>query len=139
MNYIEKGQKNPELFKEFCPKTTELLENAIGKDLMVDTPFSYTFFSTMKPGTSIKAHYGACNLKLRCHFPLFIPKESFIRVGGDPRSWEEGKMIIFDDTYEHEAANMSKKEERVILLIDIWHPDLIEDERKAIIAMFKKM
>ena len=93
---------------------------------MTDTPFSYTFFSTMAPHTSINAHYGACNLKLRCHFPLFVPEEAFLRVASDPRPWEAGKMIIFDDTYEHEASNLSDNEERVILLIDIWHPDLKE-------------
>ncbi len=91
---------------------------------MSGTPFSYSFFSTMLPGTSIAPHYGATNLKLRLHFPLFIPNEAYLQVAGDARPWEEGKMIVFDDSYEHEAANLSKTEERVILLMDIWHPDL---------------
>jgi aspartate beta-hydroxylase len=105
---------------------------------MVGTPFSYTFFSTMHPGTQIAPHYGACNIKLRCHFPLFVPKEgkSYLRVGHETKTWKEGEMIMFDDTYEHEAGNLSKNEERVILLIDIWHPDLSSDEKQAIINMF---
>ena len=78
----------------------------------------------MSPKASIAPHYGACNLKLRCHFPLFVPEEAFIKVAGESRPWEEGKMLIFDDSYEHEAANLSPDKERVILLIDIWHPDL---------------
>ena len=41
---------------------------------MQDTPFSYTFFSTMPAGTQIAPHHGACNIKLRCHFPLFVPE-----------------------------------------------------------------
>ena len=45
-------------------------------------------------------------------------------------------MLVFDDTYEHEAGNMSKSQQRVILLIDIWHPDLHLDEREAIKDMF---
>ena len=49
-------------------------------------------------------------------------------VAGDPRPWEEGKMVIFDDSYEHEAANLSKDKERAIMLIDIWHPDLVLGE-----------
>ena len=48
-------------------------------------------------------------------------------------------MIVFDDSFEHEAANLSEKEERVILLIDIWHPDIFEEERNQICNMFKKM
>jgi aspartyl/asparaginyl beta-hydroxylase (cupin superfamily) len=103
---------------------------------MTDTPFSYTFFSTMKPKTSISPHYGSTNLKLRCHFPLFVPDEAFLRVAGDPRPWTEGKMIVFDDSYEHEAANLSEKEERIILLIDIWHPDLLNQEISEIKGMF---
>ena len=82
----------------------------------------------MQPKTSINPHYGATNLKLRCHFPLFVPDEAFLRVAGDPRPWTEGKMIIFDDSYEHEAANLSEQDERVILLIDIWHPELERNE-----------
>lgn len=48
-------------------------------------------------------------------------------------------MIIFDDSYEHEAANLSDTEERVILLIDIWHPDLHEEEISEITGMFKRL
>ena len=103
---------------------------------MTNTPFSYTFFSTMSPQASIAAHYGACNLKLRCHFPLFVPEEAFLSVAGDARPWEEGKMVIFDDSYEHEAANLSPDKERVILLIDIWHPDLVPAEINQIRNMF---
>jgi len=106
---------------------------------MAGTPFSYTFFSTMKPKTSIKAHYGATNLKLRCHFPLFVPEEAYLRVASDPRPWQEGKMIVFDDSYEHEAANLSETQERVILLIDVWHPDLHQAEINEIQGMFSKL
>ena len=86
----------------------------------------------MSPQAQIKPHFGACNLKLRCHFPLFVSEEGFLRVAGDPRPWEEGKMIVFDDSYEHEAANLSHSKERVILLMDIWHPDLVLGERHQI-------
>ena len=65
-----------------------------------------------------------------------MPEESYLRVAGDPRPWEEGKMVIFDDSYEHEAANLSKEMERVILLIDIWHPDLVPTEIAQIQNMF---
>ena len=140
MNFVERGQRvNQALFKEHCPVTTQLLEQSVGSSLMTGTPFSYTFFSTMSPGASIAPHYGACNLKLRCHFPLFVPEESFLRVAGDPRPWEEGKMIVFDDSFEHEAANLSKEEERVILLIDIWHPDLVPGEILQIKEMFEQV
>ena len=103
---------------------------------MTNTPFSYTFYSTMSPLASIAPHYGACNLKLRCHFPLFVPEESFLKVAGIAKPWEEGKMVVFDDSFEHEAANLSADKERVILLIDIWHPDLVPAEINQIRNMF---
>ncbi len=53
-------------------------------------------------------------------------------MAGDPRPWTEGEMLIFDDSYEHEAANLSVDKERVILLMDIWHPDLTEGEKEQI-------
>lgn len=45
--------------------------------------------------------------------------------------------MIFDDTYEHEAGNLSKEGDRVLLLIDIWHPELEIGERNAIQDMFQ--
>ena len=45
-------------------------------------------------------------------------------------------MIVFDDSYEHEAANLSNDKERVILLMDIWHPELVVGERDQIQCMF---
>ena len=59
-----------------------------------------------------------------------------MRVGEDETEWQAGKMLIFDDTYEHEAANKSKEEERVVLIVDIWHPDLSAEEKIAIQNMF---
>ena len=139
MSYIQKGERQAKMFKEHCPVTLHLLEQSVGRDnLMTGTPFSYTFFSTMSPGTWITPHYGACNIKLRCHFPLFVPPQgqTYLRVGEDETEWQAGKMLIFDDTYEHEAANKSKEEERVVLIVDIWHPDLSAEEKIAIQNMF---
>ena len=45
-------------------------------------------------------------------------------------------MVIFDDSYQHEACNMHQKEDRAILLFDIWHPDLHKLEIEAIQNMF---
>ena len=51
--------------------------------------------------------------------------------------WQEGVPIIFDDSYEHEACNLSEDKERVVLIFDIWHPDLQPNERQAIMDMFR--
>jgi hypothetical protein len=48
---------------------------------------------------------------------------------------EAGQMLIFDDSIEHEAKNESN-ETRIILLFDIWRPELTETERAGISAIF---
>ena len=45
------------------------------------------------------------------------------RFPADPRRWEEGRCLVFDDFYEHEAWNHTN-EDRLVLIVDLWHPDL---------------
>ena len=47
------------------------------------------------------------------------------------RHWEEGKVLVFDDSFEHEAWNDSEAP-RVVLIFDIWHPDLSKGEVKLL-------
>jgi aspartate beta-hydroxylase len=48
----------------------------------------------------------------------------------------EGKAWVFDDTMEHEAWNRSDQT-RVILLFEIWRPELTEEERRLVSSMFE--
>jgi len=57
-------------------------------------------------------------------------------VGNEERSWVEGEMLIFDDSIEHEAWNLSKNE-RVLLLFEVWRPEITEEERTLITTTFK--
>jgi aspartyl/asparaginyl beta-hydroxylase (cupin superfamily) len=69
------------------------------------------------------------NTRLICHLPLIVPENcGAIRVGNETRPWVEGELLIFDDSMVHEAWNDSD-EERVVLLFDIWRPELTEEER----------
>ena len=54
-----------------------------------------------------------------------------LSVGGEVHEWQEGQVVVFDDTYEHEAWNRSSRT-RVILIFDLWHPALTEAERLAV-------
>jgi beta-hydroxylase len=44
-----------------------------------------------------------------------------IRVGSETRHWQEGRVMIFDDTFEHEAWNRTDNQ-RVVLFVDIMRP-----------------
>lgn len=135
-SYILKGKKQPQ-FVEHCPETTRILDSIEG--LMYGTPLSYAFFSTLHGNSRIQPHTGPANLRLRCHFPLSVPTEDStrcgIRVGETSRPWRLGEAMLFDDTYEHEVWN-NCEQERVVLLLDVWHPDLTIGERESIQHMF---
>lgn len=92
-------------------------------------------FSMLRAGARIPPHTGMLNARLICHLPLIVPPGCGFRVGGETRQWEPGKLLIFDDSVEHEAWNDSA-EDRVILIFDIWRPELTQGERGAVTAMF---
>ncbi len=74
------------------------------------------------------------NARLVTHLPLIIPPGCGFRVGNQSRQWVPGQAWVFDDTIEHEAWNDSEQL-RVVLIFDIWHPELTAVERRMITAM----
>ena len=129
--------KHGELVRENaarCPQTVRALEGV---------PFAYVksrspsvMFSLLKPGAYIPPHTGETNTRLVCHLPLVVPDDCHLRVGNDTRQVVEGKAWVFDDTIEHEAWNRSR-ETRVILLFEVWRPELSPAERDQVNAMFE--
>ena len=93
-------------------------------------------FSVLRPGTHIPPHHGMINTRLICHLPLIVPPGCHLRVGNDKRVVEPGRMLIFDDTMEHDAWNEGDST-RVVLLFEIWRPDLDEAERTALTALYE--
>jgi aspartyl/asparaginyl beta-hydroxylase (cupin superfamily) len=133
-SYISKGTKQ-ESFKNHFPKTNDILDSL--DDKIENLPFSYCFFSKLAPNSNINAHYGPCNIRVRIHLGLDVPPDCHLSVAEKKVQWEEGKCIAFDDTYLHEVKNENKERHRVILLLDVWHPDIKVEERQAIVDMFK--
>ena len=87
-------------------------------------------FSKLAPGADIAPHHGVINTRLICHLPLIVPQDcGSLRVGNYAREWREGEALIFDDSIEHEAWNDSPLP-RVVLLFDLWRPELDEEERR---------
>ena len=58
-----------------------------------------------------------------------VPDGCSMRIGETQVKWQEGEIMIFDDSFEHEVWNLSNKE-RLIFIVDIFHPDLSEYQRK---------
>ncbi len=98
---------------DLCPKTAEILNNLPG---LISADFSY-----LPAHTQIKPHKGFTKMVTRVHLGLVIPSDCGIRVGDVTKKWEVGKLMIFDDSFEHEAWNNSN-EDRFVLMLDIANP-----------------
>ena len=75
------------------------------------------------------------NTRLVCHLPLIVPPSCGFRVGSTSRAWQVGKLMVFDDSVEHEAWNDSD-DDRLVLIFDVWRPELSADERAQVTALF---
>jgi aspartyl/asparaginyl beta-hydroxylase (cupin superfamily) len=117
-----------------CPQTMAALAEAPMPHIAGRSPMA--LFSLLRPGTHIKPHNGLLNTRLICHVPLIVPPGCRLRVGNEVREWEEGKALIFDDSIEHEAWNEGSGT-RVVLLFEIWRPEISAGERQALTAMFE--
>ncbi|HKJ30702.1 MAG TPA: aspartyl/asparaginyl beta-hydroxylase domain-containing protein [Balneolales bacterium] len=110
--YGFKSEQNCEL----CPKTAALMERIPG--------MKTAMFSILDGHKHIPPHRGPYKGVLRFHMGLIVPKPNTdcrIRVGNDYQSWEEGKGMVFDDTYNHEVWNDSDHQ-RVVLFVDFIRP-----------------
>lgn len=117
-----------------CPKTMAALAAAPIPVIQDRSPMA--LYSVLEPGTHIAPHYGMLNTRLICHIPLVLPPDCALRVGGETRPWKAGEALIFDDSFEHEAWNRSDQR-RVILLFEIWRPEISDDERRALTTIFE--
>ncbi|XP_041045831.1 aspartyl/asparaginyl beta-hydroxylase isoform X3 [Carcharodon carcharias] len=89
-------------------------------------------YSVMHPGTHVWPHTGPTNCRLRMHLGLVIPKQGCkIRCANDTREWKEGKVIIFDDSFEHEVWQDANSF-RLIFIVDVWHPELTPHQRRTL-------
>ncbi len=101
---------------ERCPHTAKALAQVPG--------LQNAWFSILAPGYHIPPHRGPTKAVVRCHLGLVIPAQAeqcWIRVGGQTRHWENGRCLLFDDTFEHEVRN-DTAEARVVLFIDVDRP-----------------
>jgi ornithine lipid ester-linked acyl 2-hydroxylase len=109
-NYISKNC-------EICPETFKAIAHIEG--------LKTAWFSILEPGARLPVHEGPYNGVLRYHLGLMIPSEDVrlcgIRVSNETRSWKNGESLIFDDSFKHEAWNLTA-ERRVVLFVDFIRP-----------------
>ncbi len=99
-----------------CPETTRLLEQIPG--------MKTAMFSILSPRKNIPPHTGPYKGVVRYHLGLLVPDPPDavrIRVGDEWAHWEEGRSLLFDDTFEHEVRNDTDGT-RVVLFVDVVRP-----------------
>ena len=109
-----------------CPATSKILEDFSQAHTALH---GSAYFSLLAPRTHIRRHCGPTNARLRLHLGLVVPDGCSIRVGDEVRTWVEGRCLLFDDSFEHEVWN-DADEERLVLIVDVWHPDLKTDDQR---------
>jgi ornithine lipid ester-linked acyl 2-hydroxylase len=99
-----------------CPETWKLLQHIPG--------LQSAFFSILAPSKHIPEHCGKHKGLIRYHLALKVPEPAAacrIRIKDQIVSWQEGKSLIFDDTFPHEVWNETNGY-RVVLFLDIARP-----------------
>jgi aspartate beta-hydroxylase len=112
-----------------CPQTTAAID-ALPLSI-VPGHGPEVLFSLFVPGTHLLPHQGVTNTRVVGHLPLIVPGNCALNVGGELHEWQEGRVVVFDDTYEHEAWNRSDAT-RVVLIFDLWNPHLTQAECEAV-------
>jgi beta-hydroxylase len=100
---------------ERCPKTLALL-NAI-------PDIKAAMFAMLPPGARLVRHRDPYAGSLRYHLGLSTPNSDgcFIEVDGERRSWRDGEVLLFDETFIHHARNETDRN-RLILFCDVRRP-----------------
>lgn len=89
-------------------------------------------FSLLEAGGEISTHRGDTDATIRGHLCLYTSKDTGkakLTVNNESREWEEGKWLLFCDAHLHGAYNHSSQD-RLVLIVDIVHPEFIGFKNK---------
>lgn len=117
-----------------CPATMAALDHVPLVRIPGRSPNAH--WSRLLPGAHIAPHVGMLNTRLICHVPIQTAPACWLRVGSERREWIDGVPLVFDDSIEHEARNEGP-DERVVLLFEVWRPEIAESDREAIGRIFQ--
>ena len=101
--------------ERLCPVTTQLVSSI--------PCIKAAMFAELPSGSHLGKHRDPYAGSVRYHLGLSTPNDErcFIEVDGVRRSWHDGEVIIFDETFVHWAQN-DTEQTRIILFCDIERP-----------------
>lgn len=117
--------------RRLCPVTTAVVDAIAERSAT-----GHVYFSALEPGTSFLPHGGETNVRLRVHLGLVVPPGCLNTVGGEARPFEEGRCLVFDNSFENHARNEGAAT-CYTLVVDVWHPELTALEISALEALMR--
>lgn len=123
------GMWNEPLCNKFLTKTCKFIQKALPE--VWTNAFSDISISRMAPHTESIKLQGDSNMRLTLELALSAPEGAGMKVGDEVRdpAWHEGKVTVFDDSFEYEVWNRNASQERVVLWLQLWHPEFSNSER----------
>lgn len=95
-------------------------------------------FARQAPGTGIAPHSDGLNFILTAHLGCVVPDppgSAWIHIGEKRVAWTEGGVVLFDTAFVHKTWNGAARP-RVVLVADVWHPDLSTAEVTALDVLY---
>ncbi|WP_158601368.1 aspartyl/asparaginyl beta-hydroxylase domain-containing protein [Marinomonas rhizomae] len=101
--------------QKLCPQTTKILSKI--KNI------NGAMFAYMPENSELTRHLDPVACSLRYHLGLETPNSNdcFINVDGQQYAWQDGKDLLFDETYLHFVKN-NTDQSRLILMCDFDRP-----------------
>ena len=125
-----RGERQASFPAEECPQTM----GALGKLRLAGETVA---FQRQSPGTGLPRHVDPCSWVVACHVGMVCPtgeeggETPYISVAGEKYHWREGEVMVFDPSFKHETFNPTSQD-RIILNIDLFHPELTDLECRVI-------
>ncbi|APD93422.1 hypothetical protein BM523_05005 [Alteromonas mediterranea] len=134
--HLIKGGEQSDAFNELSKALQNVLLNAPLAHCPPHAP--EMFVSVLEPGAYIPPHYGISNCKLTVHIPLKVNEQASLKAGDDTFRWTKNDdAMVFDDSFLHSAKN-DHNEVRIVLIFDVWHPELTIEEKQALAKFMRK-
>jgi len=126
------GRNFTEQCHTFFPKTCNLLKQTLPERDVHHLPWvsnqnEQVMIMKMIPNTDVEIHSGPGNNILNLHLGISGVEGAKLMVANETLEWQEGKVIPFDDSFDHKVNCFNCKEDRVIMLVRYMHPDVTWD------------
>lgn len=101
--------------RKYCPTAAKVISK-----LEEEGNLANSFISRLLPGTVIHPHVGWSPNWMRVHLGIVCDPGCKITIGGETRTWEEGKLLAFNDGPPHpHGVRHEGSKERIVLSVDL--------------------